>query len=195
LKAFLDHDVIINLTEQGDTEIGSLPIGVGMERLRFDGEKVIDLADLTEFWVVPVGKGFELHCIEVPNSQLVQMNYFDRKYLRTNNNTIRLKTTEEIDAENTQLKVEAAKTRLRRKLKEAIGDLHDQHQDALALICALIVYVRQEPQALTYFFDDIIPDIKDIFPMNRVEATLRQSAKNLKKSMEEYWQDIDNIGN
>jgi hypothetical protein len=195
LKAFLDHDIIINITEHGDTEIGSLPIGVGMERLRFDGEKVIDLADLTSFWVVPIAKGFELHCIEVPNSQLVQMSYFDRKHLMTNSSTIRLKTPEDISAENAQLKVKEAKTRLHGKLKEAIGDLHDQQQYALALICALIVYVRQEPQVLTYFFDDIIPDIKDIFPMNRIEATLKQSAKHLKTAMEEYWQDIDNIGN
>lgn len=195
MKAFLDNDIIINITEHGDTEIGSLPVGIGMERLRFDGEKVVDLADLNEFWVVPVGRGFELHCIEVPNSQLVQMNYADRKYLKNNENTIRLKTIQEINAENIQIKAELAKTKLRAKLKESIGDVQDQHQDALALICALIVYVRQQPQIVADFFDFIIPDIKDIYPLDRVQASLKQSAKNLKKAMEEYWNDLDNIGN
>jgi len=195
LKAFLDNDIIINITDRGDTEIGSLPVGIGMERLRFDGERVVDLADLNEFWVVPVGRGFELHCIEVPNSQLVQMNYADRKHLRNNGNAIRLKTIQEINSENIQTKAELAKTKLRAKLKESIGDIQDQHQESLALICALIVYVRQQPQVVADFFDLIIPDIKDIYPIDKVEANLKRSAKNLKIAMEEYRNEIDNIGN
>ena len=164
-----------------------------MERLRFDGEKVIDIAELTEFWVAQSGKGFDLHCVEVPNSELVQLNYSDRKYLRTNKSSIRLKTPEEIATEQIQSKVMAAKTRLRAKLKASIGDIEDQHQDSLALICALIVYARQQPQALSDFFDSIIPDIKDIFQLDRVEENLKKSAKNLKTSMEEYWQELDDI--
>ena len=193
MKAFLDHDVIVNITEQGDTEIGTLPPGVGMERLRFDGEKVIDLVDLSEFWVVQSGKGFDLHCIEVPNSELVQLNYTDRKYLRANGDSIRLKTAEEISAEQVQAKVVAVKNKLRAKLKASIGDIEDQHQVSLALICALIVYARQQPQVLADFFDLIIPDIKDIFELNRVGGELKKSAKDLKISMEEYWQEMDNI--
>ena len=65
----------------------------------------------------------------------------------------------------------------------------------LALICALIIYVRQQPQIVEDFFDFIIPDIKDIYPLDRVQASLKQSAKSLKKAMEEYWDEIDNIGN
>ena len=195
MKAFLDNDIIVNITERGDTEIGSLPIGVGMERLRFDGEKVIDLADLSKFWVVPAGKGFELHCIKVPNSQLVQMNYSDRKYLKTNDSNICLKTTQEINAEYINSKVELAKARLRAKLKESLGDVQDQQQDMLALICALIVYARQQPQIVADFFDSIIPDIKDIYPLDRMQARLKQSAINLKEAMEEYQNEINNIGN
>jgi hypothetical protein len=194
LKAILDQDKIVRITEDGDTEIGTIPKNVGIERLRFDGEKVVDLADLTEFWVVPINSGFELHCIQVPNSQLIQMNYSDRKYLRLNDSTIRLKTPEEVSAESVDTATENAKNRLRTKLNESIGDIHDQHFNSLALICALIVYARQQPQALQFFFDDIIPDIKDIFPLNRLEDILKQAAKDLKTSMEEYWQSLDDIG-
>jgi hypothetical protein len=194
LKAILDQDKIVRITEDGDIEIGTMPKNVGIERLRFDGEKVVDLADLNEFWVVPINSGFDLHCIEVPNSQLVEMNYADRKYLRLNNSVIRLKTPEEVSAEGMQVATDSAKSRLRAKLKENIGDIHDQHFNSLALICALIVYARQQPQALSFFFDDIIPDIKDIFPLNRLEGILKQAAKDLKTSMEEYWQNLDDIG-
>ena len=41
MKAFVQDDLIISITEEGNTEIGSMPKGVGLERLRFDGEKVI----------------------------------------------------------------------------------------------------------------------------------------------------------
>jgi hypothetical protein len=194
LKAILDNDKIVRITESGDTEIGTVPKDVGLERLRFDGEKVVDLANLSEFWVLLVNGGFELHCVEVPKSQLVQMNYADRKYLRMNGISIRLKTIEEISIELEQIKASAVKAKLRSKLNETIGDIHDQHQNSLALICALIVYSRQQPQALSDFFDDIIPDIKDTFPLNRVETILKKGAKDLKASMEEYWRDIDSIG-
>ena len=99
MKAFVQDDIIINITEEGDTEIGSIPKGVGLERLRFDGEKVVDLADLSEFWVLPTLGGFELHCIEVVNSHLIQMTYSDRKFLTLNSGSIRLKTPEEIEAD------------------------------------------------------------------------------------------------
>jgi hypothetical protein len=194
LKAILDYDKIVRITESGDTEIGTVPKDVGLERLRFDGEKIVDLADLSEFWVLLVNGGFELHCVEVPKSQLMQMNYADRKFLKMNGASVRLKTIEEISVELEQIKASVIKAKLRSRLNETIGDIYDQHQMSLALICALIVYSRQQPHALSLFFDDIIPDIKDMFPLNRVEAILKKGAKDLKASMEEYWQSVDDIG-
>ena len=35
MKAIVDQDIIVSITSQGDTEIGRLPKGVGVERLRF----------------------------------------------------------------------------------------------------------------------------------------------------------------
>jgi hypothetical protein len=193
MKAFIQDDLIINITEEGDTEIGSLPNNVGLERLRFDGERVVDLADLSEFWVLPTLGGFELHCIEIPNSYLIQMIYSDRKYLTLNSGSIRLKTQEEIDAESYNGKVQEIKTKQRAEIKLIVGDIHDQHMNTLALVCALMVYSRQQPQALADFFDQIIPDIKDMFPLNRVESILKNSARDLKIIMQDYWQNMDDI--
>jgi len=35
MRAVLDRDIIVHLTPHGDTEIGRIPPGVGLERLRF----------------------------------------------------------------------------------------------------------------------------------------------------------------
>jgi hypothetical protein len=184
-KAVVEEDIII-VVGHGNTEIGELPKGVGLERLRWDGSQIIDLANLSEIWVRSVGQSFELHCIEVANSILVSMTYGDRKNLTTNGSVIRLKTEEELYQENVEILTQIAKDRLNQKLG-------DQHMNALMFIMSLIVYVRQQPQPLADFFDEIIPDIKDIFPMSRVEDLLKQAAKDLKVAMEEYWDEIDAI--
>ena len=100
MLAILNEDIIIRISEElGDTEIGSIPPrmrGVGLERLRFDGAKLVDLMDLTSIWVRPVGDGFELHAIEVPGATEVAMGYPDRDLLiRGVGGEIRLKTAEE----------------------------------------------------------------------------------------------------
>lgn len=94
MRAVLDGDVIVKLTIKEDigTEVGPLPKGVGLERLRFDGKKVVDLAELSEMWVEQKGGAFVLHAIPVPNAQLVQMRYQDRKSLSNDAGEIRLKT-------------------------------------------------------------------------------------------------------
>ena len=96
MRAVLKDDIIINIIPKGETEIGKLPKAVGLERLRFDGEKIIDLAELNTFWVVAKSSTFfELHCIEVPNSQQISMIYSERKRLYLDNGIIRLRAEQE----------------------------------------------------------------------------------------------------
>ena len=185
MKALIDRDIIISFS--GDTEIGQIPAGVGIERLRFDGTKIVDLAELSQFWVEEVAGRFVLHCIEVPNSQPMNMQYADRKYLLNNSGNIRLKTQEEIDAEKYAALIDVAKTRLSNK----VGKYIDMELSQLAFICALIVYARQQPAALGVFFDSLIPDIIDIFPMSRWESILQGFAKDLKQFLTEYYNEID----
>ena len=61
--------------------VGTPPPGVGLERLRWDGTGLVDLAALDALWVRPVGSGFELHAVEVPGAQQVTMHYNDRDRL------------------------------------------------------------------------------------------------------------------
>lgn len=99
MKATLRADIIA-ATTHGDTEIGRLPAGVGIERLRWDGTQLIDLAEATTIHVRHLsGSHYELHCIPVPNSQPVAMTWADRRKLTIVSGTIRLKTAEETAAE------------------------------------------------------------------------------------------------
>lgn len=193
MRAILNNDIIISLV-MNDTEgveIGDLPKDVGLERLRFDGNKLVDLADLSAFWV-EIGS-FILHCIQVSNSQYIEMSHADRKHLVLNGGSIRLKTPEEITIEQQEIQIQILKNKLRAKIQDSIGDIQDQHMHILAFVCALIVYARQQPQQLADFFDTLIPDIKDIFPLSRWETVLKQGAKDLKIAIEEYYEGMNNL--
>jgi hypothetical protein len=195
MRAILNNDMVVSLVmnETDGTEIGNIPKDIGLERLRFNGTELLDLVELSAFWVESVLGGFVLHCIQIPNAQYIEMSFTDRKYLIYNDGSLRLKTQEEIDAEIYNADLLVLKTKLRTKLKETMGDIQDQHMQTLAFVCALIVYARLQPQALADFFDEIIPDIKDIFPLNRWETILKQGGKDLKTAMIEYYTGVDGL--
>jgi len=100
MKAVLENDIIVHITERGDTEIGQIPKGVGLERLRWDGKKVVDLADLDQIWVEERNGVFILHAVEVPGAQKVSMTYADRKKLTRDADLIRLKSVNEIEVDS-----------------------------------------------------------------------------------------------
>jgi len=120
MKAVVSQDIIVHITERGDTEIGKLPKGIGLERLRWDGSKVVDLAGLDEIWVECKNGAFILHAIEVPGSQLVRMTYKDRKRLTIEDGKIRLLTTGEIAEKQAEEKGKATDLR---NLKHDFGQM------------------------------------------------------------------------
>ena len=196
MQAILTEDIIVRLVINGGTEIGGLPPGVGLERLRFDGQQVVDLAEMTAIWVRPLGStAFELHAVEVPGAFVVAMTYAARETLVLDPvNGIRLKTTAELDDEDRAAQLAAIKATLRTRLKNQVGAIEDQQMNTLAFVCALIVYSRTQNAALGQFFDDIIPVIKDIFPLARVEQILKDAGVELKAAMQAYYDALDQIG-
>ena len=92
MKIF-DYD---RLRITSDSEYGTIPKGRGIETYRWDGNKLIDLLTLNEFYV---DNKFILHSIEVPYSQLVSMDYNDRQKLWNDNGTYKIKTDEQIITE------------------------------------------------------------------------------------------------
>lgn len=86
MKAILDGDRIVKFCIDGGVEVGKPPKGVGIERLRWDGEKLVDLATLKDLWV-SVGKGGvpQLHAVKQTGAVRVEATYKDRKKLRVEN--------------------------------------------------------------------------------------------------------------
>lgn len=193
MKAILNSDIIIALTiSDKGTEIGTLPKGVGLERLRFDGAKVVDLATLSEIWIkMSAGGALELHCIDVGNCQLVTMAYSDRAILTNDNGTYRLKTAGQLEIERVVGVNQRAKTKLVSKVKAELGGIEEFQVHSLAFIAALIIYARNQPPALAAFFDDIIPGIQNMFPMAQWESILKNSAQKLKAIITEYNANIE----
>lgn len=192
MKAVLDRDIILWITERGDTEIGSIPKGVGPERLRFNGTNVVDLADLSSIWVKHLGaNSFELHAIEVPGSQKVTMTYQDRKNLVMDNGTIRLKTVTEITAEKEIQKNSMIKNRLRQAFKRDVGDPEDSLADAWKIIALLIIYMRTGEPTIATFLDAIIPDLQAAYPFTKVKDALVENTKTIKTLMEGYYQELN----
>jgi hypothetical protein len=116
MKALLSEDLIISVGS-GPVEIGPLPPGVGVERLRWDGERLIDLATLTRIHVRHLsGNHFELHAVELPTTQPVAMLYQDRARLILTDGILRLKTEAEVEAEQLAAASQAIRARYARQM-------------------------------------------------------------------------------
>lgn len=196
MRAVVHLDKILDISEKrGTVEIGTPPAGVGLERLRWDGEAIIDLATLTQIWVRSLGCGiFDLHATEQPGAQLIFMTYQDRKKLMIEDGIIRIKTASEIEEEKQQINIQMLKNRLRRRLSKNNGDVHDQIADVYKLVFMLIIYWNQ-PQVLADFFDAIIPNIKDVYDLNTVKTTLINVGKKLTQELPVYYQEKEEIKN
>jgi hypothetical protein len=190
MKAIIKEDIIVNITERGNVEIGTLPKGVGVERLRWDGNKLVDLADLNEFWVRSTGGSFELHAVKVPNSQLVLMTYANRNNLILENSIIRIKTSQELQDEQKAKFNAALKAKLRTTLRNNIGDLEDLLMSTLVLVASLVVYSRTQNAVIGDWFDTMIPVIKDIFPQDKVGSIVEQAMQDLKVAVNEYYDNL-----
>ena len=115
MRAILDGDIILRLTMKSNQgiEIGSIPKGVDLGRLRFDGDEVINLNDLNQIWVDP---DRILHCINTGSCQLVDMTYADRRDLIMTDTGWRLKTVQEkIDEQEIK-----SENRINNKIKQRI---------------------------------------------------------------------------
>lgn len=123
MRAIIKDDLIVKIVGigKGGIEIGTLPkengLNIGLERIRWDGEKIVDLADLNEIWI---DKNGIIHCIDVGGCQLIKIKYNQRKRLINDGTQWRLKTKKEI---NEYKNKEYSRRRRREYTKEIpIGD-------------------------------------------------------------------------
>jgi hypothetical protein len=191
MKALMKEDIILCLTMDEGIEVGNIPSGVSLERLRWDGSKLIDL-----FWAriiyvrVLANNYFELHAVPLPYTHPVAMSYKDRKQLRVAADGVPFIASESTVVDEVKVeKIKAAEI----KLYNNLGGQQKQLQSLMAFVAALIVYAGEEPEALKNFFEEIAPNIKAAYPASRYLDILRKAGKELKQCLSEYHAELDRI--
>lgn len=189
MKAILEHDHIRSVCVTDGLEIGDLPPGVGLERLRFDGQKVVDLAELKRIWVRDLGGGaYSLHAVELPSTQAVEMTYADRRRLTTTEQgIIRLLTQDELIAQSLVEDLGQEKNRLRRRLVAAVGDQGDQLADLTKLVYALVTYVLTTDEASKALLQALLPDIQACYPSTAAAERLKSVVPAMSSELQAYY--------
>lgn len=129
MRAILKDDIIIKLVDPKSdhgVEVGDLPPGASMDlnRIRWNGTVLVDLMTFDEIYVRRTNNVWSLHSIEVERSQLVTMEYWQKKYLIEDAGIYRIPTVEEIVEKKEAKKAYSLDNRrLRVELKEMVQDL------------------------------------------------------------------------
>jgi hypothetical protein len=185
-RAVIDGDLILRIND-GATEIGILPKGIGLERLRFDGKKVVDLLTLTFMWVEDKGGLFILHCIPLPGCRLVEMTYSDRARLVNDGGTIRLLTEEEIAAAKAKASIESKNVKF---LNDIGGDVEKALLlDVIKLLYCFIVAERQPNAQLGAWLDTQVANMAATFHWADERARMERLIDALKARMVNYYAD------
>ena len=189
MLAFLNNDMIVRVSSTGDTEIGVLPKGVGLERLRFDGESIVDLVDLSKIHVRCINGFFELHIVPVAGSQLVAMTYADRKHLVVDGaGIIRATTTEEREtAKNEDYNLQL-KARLRARLEKSLGDSNDQITSIAKLLFMVVDHLVNESPESQAVLADIDVSINGIYPAEPTRVEFKNMGDVLKETLPDYYE-------
>jgi hypothetical protein len=187
MKALLSED-IIQAVGSGDTEIGALPPGIGVERLRWDGSQLLDLAEATQIYVRHLsGNRFELHGVAVAGSQPVAMTWADRKNLIIVDGLIRLKTAEELGAEYVADYNGRLKANLRQGLCHGIGDAGDQVADINKMIYLLTEAVCGDATAMAAL-QELVLEMRGTYSIEISKAKLAACAGCLKELVPPYYE-------
>ena len=190
MKAILKNDLIIKLSIDRGTEIGNVPSGVSLERLRWDGSTLIDLAAPRTMHVKHLGSNFfELHVIELPHTKPIYMQYNQRRDLRYSEVTDTVFLASDVVKADEQVDIDIEL--IKSKLKNYIGNETDMFMKHFALTAALIVFASKQPPALKTFFDSISDDIIQGFPLNRWEQILKTFSKEIKNYLDSYYNAMD----
>ena len=126
--AKIENDIVkaIRFIEDGDydgwIEIVNPPKGTSLTWFRYDDGQWIDLRTFDQIWIDPKG---ELHCKDIGNCQLVDMQFKDRKKLKKDNGNWRLQTEQELLDKETQKQYNKISAR-RRQDYPNMGDQLDE---------------------------------------------------------------------
>ena len=198
MKPLLDKkkSKIINFGSEGlDLSLPKSAQG-DLKRIRFDGQKLVDLGEMDKMYVTHENNVFELHArSDVPNSQLVAMTYSDRRYLKATTGVISIKTVQDIRDELVAKLVHRARSKAKVAMENQMGLLIEQFMFNQRLMYVLIWSLKtQNPQGLQ-FVDDYLTEMGTIFDIAdpNFKADLIADYKKIKGVITNYYEDLGNI--
>ena len=190
MQATLNNDIVVMLGRGPTTIPDDYPRNVGWERLRFDGENIIDLATLDGFWVEHKSGMFVLHCIEFANTTFIPMTYAQRKLLYFDGG-IRILTAEQIASAAYDKQVVAIKNLLSNKL-EAAGNVAELLMVIVGLLAVVAIYARTGNATAGAYLTSILPQLQAL-PLSRIQGLVPGAADTMKTVFDLYFSKMDEL--
>ena len=167
-----------------------------LNRIRFNGTELVDLASLFHMYVTYKNNIFELHARDVPDSQLVTMNYEDKKKLKWENGTISIKTDLNVRDEIIARLKHRARSRAKIGMEQKFGLLVEQFIFTHRLMFVLIWALRTGNAQGLQFVDEYLTEIGGIFDIAdpQFRTDLISDYKKIKEVIGDYYREMGEIG-
>jgi hypothetical protein len=190
MQATIDRDLITVLGRGPVTIPDDYPRDVGLERLRWNGSQIIDLATLNGFWVEHKNGMFVLHCMSMLNTTFIEMSYAQRKLLYYDG-SIKIRTSEQIASDLYTKQVEAIKNLLSNKLETA-GNVSELLMVIVGLIAVVAIYARTGNAAAGTYLTSILPKLQAL-PLTRIQGLVPGAADTMKTVFDLYFSKMDEL--
>jgi hypothetical protein len=167
-----------------------------LKRIRFDGEKFVDLGEMDKMYITCENNVFELHArSDIANSQFVTMAYSDRRFLKVDAGTIRLKTPQETSDEVTAELIHKIKSKAMAAMKRQAGMVVEQFMFNQRLMYVLVWSLRTGNAQGLQFVDDYLAEMGSIFDVADPDfkADLIADYKKIKNVIKDYYDELGGI--
>jgi len=166
-----------------------------LKRIRFDGVKFVDLGTLDQMYVICENNVFELHARPIHNSKLVNMTYSERRYLRNDGHTIRVKTLQEKRDEIVAKLVHRARSKAKIAMEKQMGLLVEQFMFNQKLMYVLIWALRTQNSQGLQFVDSYLTEMGKTFDIADPDfkTDLIADYKKIRNVIADYYRDMGDI--
>jgi hypothetical protein len=151
---------------------------------------------MNQIYVVNINSIFELHArSDIPNSQLITMNYSDRRYLKEVAGVISIKTPQDIQNDLIAKLTHRAKSKAKLAMERQVGMIVEQFMFNQRLMYVLIWALRTQNAQGLQFVDDYLTEIGTIFDIADPDfkADLIDDYKKIKNVIKNYYEDLGSI--
>jgi len=190
MQAILNNDIVIALGRGPVTIPDDYPRDVGWERLRWDGKRVVDLATLSGFWVELKSGLFVLHCLELPGTTYVEMDYSQRKNLYFDG-TIKLKTQAQIESEWLAKQTLAVSNFLSSEIGTS-KNIAELVMVLTGLVALTAIYARTGNATAGNALTSLMPQLQAL-PLSKIATLVPDAAEKLKQILDLYFSKLEGV--